>query len=80
MFFHSLSLVITITEQETIHLGVIISVDLHALIKRVSASRGEGISSFVRRTILQELARLSFLDDDQKKALGMAEEVVSDAQ
>lgn len=71
---------VIITEQETIHLGVIISVELHTLIKRVSASRGEGISSFVRRTILQELARLSFLDDDQKKALGMAEEVVSDAQ
>ena len=67
-------LVITITEQETIHLGVIIPVELHELIKRVSESRGEGISSFVRRTILQELARLSFLDDDRKKALGMKTE------
>ena len=64
---------IIITEQETIHLGVIISVELHALIKRVSKSRGEGASSFVRRTILQELARLSFLDAEQKKALGFHE-------
>lgn len=70
---------VIITEQETMHLGVIIPVELHELIKRVSEARGEGISSFVRRTILQELARLSFLDDEQKKALGFHEKKVGDS-
>lgn len=68
-----LSLVITITEQKTIHLGLVIPVELHALIKRVSKTRGEGISSFARRAILKELAALSFLSDDEKKALGFNE-------
>jgi hypothetical protein len=67
--------VIIITEQETIHLGVIIPVRLHSLIRRVSKARGEGISSFARRAILKELAALSFLSDKEKKALGMAVEV-----
>ena len=59
------------TKQGTIHLGVIIPVELHALIKRVSWTRGELISSFVRRAILKELAVLGFLSDEQSKALGV---------
>lgn len=62
-----------ITEQEMIHLGVVIPVELHALIKRVSKARGEVMSSFARRAILKELALLSFLSDDEKKALGVDE-------
>lgn len=64
---------IIITEQETIHLGVMIPVELHALIKRVSKTRGEGISSFARRAILKELAVLNYLNDDERKALGLNE-------
>lgn len=43
------------------------------LIKEVCRSRGEGISNFVRRSVLTELARLSYLSEDRKKALGVLE-------
>jgi len=40
------------------------------LIKHVSKARGEGLSNFVRRSVRMELARLSFLSEEEKKALG----------
>lgn len=40
-----------------------------ALIKRVSKARGEHLSTFVRRAIRRELARLSYLSAWEKKAL-----------
>lgn len=40
------------------------------LLKEVCKARGESISSFIRRSIRTELARLSFLSDAEKKALG----------
>lgn len=43
------------------------------LIKKVSKARGEDLSDFVRRSIYKELANLSFLSDEQKKALGIKE-------
>lgn len=49
------------------------------LLKRVCQARGENISNFVRRAVKMELGRLSFLSDEEKKALGFpkksAEEV-----
>lgn len=44
-----------------------------SLVKRVCRLRGENVSVFVRRAVLAELARLSFLDADTKKALGVME-------
>jgi uncharacterized protein (DUF1778 family) len=41
------------------------------LLKRVASARGEDLSDFVRRAVKMELARLSFLSCDEKKALGM---------
>jgi hypothetical protein len=41
------------------------------LVKKVSKARGEDLSDFVRRSIYKELATLSFLSNEQKKALGM---------
>jgi len=41
------------------------------LIKKVTKARGEDLSDFVRRAIYKELAHLSFLPEDQKKALGI---------
>jgi hypothetical protein len=41
------------------------------LLKKVSKARGEDLSDFVRRAIYKELANLSFLPEDQKKALGV---------
>lgn len=40
-----------------------------ALVKSVSGSRGENLSTFVRRAVLRELARLSYLTPEVKKAL-----------
>jgi uncharacterized protein (DUF1778 family) len=41
------------------------------LLKKVSQARGEDLSDFVRRAIKTELARLSYLTSDEKKALGI---------
>jgi len=41
------------------------------LLKKVCKARGEDLSSFVRRAIYKELARLSFLPEEAKKALGV---------
>ena len=43
--------------------------ELKLLVDEVSKARGETVSSFVRRAILRELARLSFLNAETKKAL-----------
>lgn len=41
------------------------------LVKRICSSRGEDLSDFVRRAIRTELAKLSFLEPLDKKALGI---------
>lgn len=41
------------------------------LLKRVARARGEDLSDFVRRAVYKELADLSFLPEEQKKALGV---------
>jgi len=41
------------------------------LIERVAGQRGETVSSFLRRSTLLELARLSYLPADVKKSLGL---------
>jgi len=43
------------------------------LLKKVAKARGEDLSDFVRRSVKLELARLSFLSDEEKKALGFKE-------
>ena len=45
------------------------------LIRKVCKARGEDISDFVRRSIFLELAKLSYLNQDEKKALGFKIEV-----
>jgi len=40
------------------------------ILRRVCQARGETLSSFVRRAVRRELARLSFLTPEEKKALG----------
>lgn len=41
------------------------------LIKKVCRDRGEDVSDFVRRSVKIELAKLSFLSIEEKKALGV---------
>ena len=52
-------------------IGVRISEEDRDLLDQVCKARGEDLSDFVRRSIRKELASLSFLSDDQKKALGI---------
>lgn len=40
------------------------------LIRKISNERGECISTFVRRSVRRELARMGYLSESEKKALG----------
>ncbi len=44
------------------------------LVKKVCRFRGEDLSDFVRRSVKKELARLSYLSKEEKKALGLGSE------
>ena len=52
-------------------IGVRVTEELYQLLTTVCQHRGEDVAGFIRRAILTELAQLSFLPDDQKKALGV---------
>jgi len=52
-------------------IGVRLTQELYSLLSRVAESRGEDVSDFVRRAVYKELAGLSYLPEDQKKALGI---------
>lgn len=52
-------------------IGVRVTAQLYTKIRTISNARGEDVSDFVRRAMLKELAGLSFLSNDQKKALGL---------
>ena len=52
-------------------IGVRISRKDRDLIDQICKARGEDLSDFVRRAIRKELAMLSFLPDEDKKALGV---------
>ena len=47
--------------------------DLELLVK-VSRARGEDPSSFIRRAMRMELAKLGFLNEEEMQALGIADE------
>jgi len=42
------------------------------LIDKIAKARGSDVSSVIRQAVHQELARLSFLTDEEKKALGLS--------
>jgi len=52
-------------------IGVRVSKEDRTLLDQICKARGEDLSDFVRRSIRKELASLSFLSDEQKKALGI---------
>jgi len=45
---------------------------IRGIVRKVAEARGLDESTFIRQTIHQELARLNFLTDDEKKALGIS--------
>jgi hypothetical protein len=47
--------------------------ETHQTLKDVAEARGENVSSFTRQIIINELGRLGFLNDREKKALGFSE-------
>jgi len=55
-------------------LGIRVDIELYNILKKVVEVRGEGISSFGRRAIKKELARLNYLSEDEKKALGLRDD------
>lgn len=52
-------------------IGVRIDDNCKRLLQKVCKARGEDLYDFVRRSILKELASLSFLPETSKKALGV---------
>jgi antitoxin component of RelBE/YafQ-DinJ toxin-antitoxin module len=59
------------SEQTTL-ISARVSRQLYEQVKKVSESRGEDLSDFIRRAVLKELAVLNFLPREQKKALGVS--------
>ena len=51
--------------------GVRVTEDLYSKLGTVCDARGEDVSDSIRGAVLKELASLSFLSEDQKKALGI---------
>ena len=47
--------------------------DLYNLLDELCKNRGENKSTFVRRTIKEQLAELGFLSKDEQKALGVGD-------
>ena len=45
-----------------------------ALLVKVSRARGEDPSSFIRRALRMELAKLGFLSEEEMQALGVIDE------
>jgi uncharacterized protein (DUF1778 family) len=56
---------------ETVYIGARVETGIKDLVEKVSKLRGEDISDFIRRSVLKELASLSYLPDEDKKALGV---------
>ena len=56
--------------------GFRLTPEIYDLLREVSSARGEDVSDFMRRSVLKELASLSFLSDARKKALGFPSEEV----
>ncbi len=48
--------------------------ELHDLLEKVARARGQDMADFARFAIKVELARLSYLSPDEKKALGVLAE------
>lgn len=71
--------------QKPTWVSVLFDRDTVQLINEVTKARGETRSSFVRRAVRMALGELSYLSDEEKKALGIkkteeSKEVISDGR
>jgi hypothetical protein len=64
-------------ENSNVYIGARVEQGLKTLIESVCKSRGEDISDFIRRSIRKELASLSYLPAEDKKALGIKPEAAA---
>ena len=63
----------TESEAETVYIGTRVSQDIKKMVETVCKRRRETEANFVRNSILTKLADLGFLNDEDKKALGIKE-------
>lgn len=63
----------TVNDKNTLDeiLSVRFSKRIRDLVKQIAQARGVDESDVIRQAVHQELARLSFLTDNEKKALGV---------
>ena len=52
-------------------IGVRLPLEDYRLLKEIAKARGMDVSDFVRQALRSEFAELSYLDDADKKALGV---------
>lgn len=52
-------------------IGVRLPLEDYKLLQEIANARGTDVSDFVRQAIRAEFAKLSYLDDASKKALGV---------
>lgn len=58
----------------TKQIGVRVLKSDYELLQEIARGRGIDVSDFVRQLIRSEFAKLNYLDDDVKKALGLTSE------
>lgn len=56
---------------ETVYIGARVEPELKELIQKVARERGMNVSDFIRFLVKRELAELSFLPEETKKAFGL---------
>ncbi len=59
---------------EAQYIGARVEPDLKELVEKISQAQGMNVSNFIRFLIKRELATLSYLSDDTKKAFGITRE------
>lgn len=57
--------------KKDVFVAVRLEASLKDLLENVCQSRGEALSTFIRRSVRKELANLSYFDAADKKALGV---------
>jgi hypothetical protein len=61
-------------------IAILVAREDKVLLEKVAKARGEDISSFIRRSYRRELASLSYLSENEKKALGVKTEKQTPAE
>ena len=58
-------------QTSNVYIGVRVEPELKEIIEKVAKERGMNVSDFLRFLIRRELAELSFLPEETKKAFGL---------